>query len=557
MSRFQDEEVFSRVKQEKPTLYRCRCCSNGRRCHLHSTNCLVTGEPEGGHGAVFNEPGAPVYKKSSLLYESHSSFLLNRSELTPKEPPNCCVPTLAYKNFEESYVTLNIRRVSRIKRELKDALKRMSELDYHINKKNDNDRENFQVYVMKYYRNDYVLVYIRLVQIKDEGFFIAIRKLEGDGFLISDEFQPELESQLSHICTPSDAVGLPIEGRDLFFDLEDDVVQEALPYWLQSLRPQSLTMCGGMNFDWMQVHDTVSNLAYNFDPENNSEVLALYVEEFIDCLLIVLSNSKKLSTSYFTSLCISNLVRCYHEYLVPRPIHIEMLIQIIEKWSNPQASIHIEPESSNLANPIITCSYNICKILIRVIILVAHGLKEIHRSSSGGDIIDDGIKIPPSTSSISSKFKNLESMSESSLLSDHNISYSNKSSISSTSTGFHHYSETNMQDHINNNHFHHQQSPFHHSPPSSPHYHLHDSMRHNRTNTTTKKNDRHHSPINFKCDNFDKLLQSIETVRNYYGIDFPFTIEEIELAFEPFHNDFHESMTISTLFNETSDLIYE
>ena len=74
-------------------------------------------------------------------------------------------------------------------------------------------------------------------------------------------------------------------------------------------------------------------------------------------------------------------------------------------------------------------------------------------SSSGGDLIaplddDECIISPnPNKNTFSTKFKNLESMSESSLW-DHNISYSNKSSISSTSTGFnHHYSEINFQNH--------------------------------------------------------------------------------------------------------------
>merc|ERR1719168_584184 len=88
--------------------------------------------------------------------------------------------------------------------------------------------------------DSFVLARTRLVRLEEDGeqIYIELRKLEGDGFAFTDDFQRHLETQLKDITIEDERPAPQPKPEAMYLDLSDENLrEEVLSNWFQSMRP--------------------------------------------------------------------------------------------------------------------------------------------------------------------------------------------------------------------------------------------------------------------------------------------------------------------------------
>lgn len=234
------------------------------------------------------------------------------------------------------------------------SMDNMSDLDYEVSER----QESKHVYSVKYGMAQFVLSRVRLVEI-DEELHIELRKLEGDGFQFTDSFYKELQTSLAHVTGPSEENAYPENQPDpeyMYMDLEDEMSQEILEYWLGAFKPQE-----GFRYDEVQLLSTLSAMAFNMQDPSNLGVLVGHADDIVDSLLGILAQTQRLALTYFGCVVVNAFTKA--EAVEADWATVGRLCQILQKWSNPNAV-------DNLADQQISRSRESVCVLLEAITLL-------------------------------------------------------------------------------------------------------------------------------------------------------------------------------------------
>jgi len=176
------------------------------------------------------------------------------------------------------------------------------------------DEPSYDLFSMKYLYDSFVLARTRLVRLEMEGdgeqIFIELRKLEGDGFAFTDDFQRHLEKELEEI-TEDDERPKPQakDDQDLYLDLTGEG-DEIISNWMKNLRPQSDTKGTGLVYNEIETYKAMSALGWNLTSPENFEFLAgNHKEDILGVSINILGATSHLPTAYFSALTLSEFAK--------------------------------------------------------------------------------------------------------------------------------------------------------------------------------------------------------------------------------------------------------
>lgn len=268
------------------------------------------------------------------------------------------LPELPEKNPGSVYLPVTDENQGEVWAQVVLAMKRMDNLDYEIS----NQEEEVHAYGMKYYHDTFTLARTRLVTV-DGQLNIEMRRLEGDGFAFSDEFRRELQESLNHITQDMEpqAEPLPLEENDdsslLYLDLSDEMSQEIIPYWLDSLRPGP-----GMVYDQVKVFSALSSLGWNCTDEANLGVLAQHAADIVEPVTGIMAQTEHLPTAYFGAVTLTKLAEV--DAVEASLSTLRSICESINNWANPV-------NMTNLAAQQVTRSREILRLLVQIILRLA------------------------------------------------------------------------------------------------------------------------------------------------------------------------------------------
>jgi len=226
-----------------------------------------------------------------------------------------------------------------------DALQNMEDCDVNLS-----EAEKFNAYGLQYFHDTFMLARTRLCKVGgEEGNFLEITRLEGDGFVFADQFKPSLVKKLGD-CVEDVASVEPIPSENAkdsflnYLDLADEVCGvEMIQQWLSTLKPK-----GGVKYDQRAIYETLSSLGWNCNEESNFKVLQDYYSDYIvGPILEILRHPETthIPTAYFGTMCIDKFVQAD---AVPEDVKtwnsVLMLVEAMEKFCTTQK----EDEKSDL-----------------------------------------------------------------------------------------------------------------------------------------------------------------------------------------------------------------
>lgn len=268
------------------------------------------------------------------------------------------VPELPEKNPGSVYLPVTDENQSEVWTQVVTAMKRMDNLDYEIS----NQEEEVHAYGMKYYHDTFTLARTRLVTV-DGQLNIEMRRLEGDGFAFSDEFRRELQESLNHITDDVEpqAEPLPLEENEdsslMYLDLSDEMSQEIIPYWLESLRPGP-----GMVYDQVKVYSALSSLGWNCTDEANLGVLTQHSADIVEPVVGIMARTEHLPTAYFGAVCLTKFAEA--GAIEPTLSTLRSICESINNWASSE-------RMTDLAAQQVTRSREILRLLVQTILLLA------------------------------------------------------------------------------------------------------------------------------------------------------------------------------------------
>jgi len=262
---------------------------------------------------------------------------------------------------------------------LVDALEQMEDCD--INIQND---QSYIAFGLQYFRDTFMLARTKLCKLEGEqGNFLEICKLQGDGFVFADEFKKNLTSKLGDYVEDVEVVE-PVESENKmnpqlnFLDLSNqDVAGEMIQLWLGALKP-----AGGVKYDQQRIYEAVCSLGWNCNDENNFKVLAEYSEHIGAPLLEILRHEETtfLPTAYFASMCLNKFVAgdAIEDELKTWK-SVQMLVESLEKFT-------LSTKEAGLADLQVTQSRGVEKLISSILIKLAPMCKDEKTDQIAGKI---------------------------------------------------------------------------------------------------------------------------------------------------------------------------
>lgn len=244
-----------------------------------------------------------------------------------------------------------------------EALESLEDCDINVT-----ETDQFNAYGLQYYHDTFMLARTRLCKLEgEEGNFLEIHRLQGDGFVFSDEFKKKLTEKIGDVVQDVESVEpVPSENaKDGFLnylDLSDDsIAMNMIQHWLQSLKPK-----GGVKYDNQQIYETLSTLGWNCNDEDNFKVLAEYNDYIVGPIMEILRHPETdyVPTAYFGTLCIDKFVRGDQ---VPADLKtwasVYMLVEAMEKFCVSEKPAN----AKGIAEMQVTRSREVLRLLVSIL----------------------------------------------------------------------------------------------------------------------------------------------------------------------------------------------
>merc|ERR1719414_715530 len=243
------------------------------------------------------------------------------------------------------------------------ALQSMEDCDINLT-----EQEKFNAYGLQYFHDTFMLARTRLCKVEgEEGNFLEIHRLEGDGFVFADQFKPSLVQKIGDCVKDVETVE-PIPSENTmdnslnYLDLSDEIIAgDMIQHWLSTLKPK-----GGVKYDHRAIYETMSSLGWNCGEENNFKVLEDYSDFIVPSVLEILRHpdTTHVPTAYFGALCIDKFVQAD---AVPENVKtwnsVFMLVEAMEKFCTVQK----ESKDKSIAEFQVTQSRQVFDLLVSIL----------------------------------------------------------------------------------------------------------------------------------------------------------------------------------------------
>jgi len=230
------------------------------------------------------------------------------------------------------YIPVALANADQVWERVVDAIRCMDSADFN-EVEDSGDEKSYDVYSLKYLYDSFVLARTRLVRLEEDGeqIYIELRKLEGDGFAFTDDFQRHLETQLEDITKPDGRPEPQSKPEAMYLDLSDEMLrEEILSNWFTNLRPTSSG--NTLVYNNIEAYKAMSSLGWNISSPENFEVLKEHGETIIDCSLNILNATSHLPTAYFAALTLNEFAK--NKQFSADWGHIKIMSGAIVNWSD-------------------------------------------------------------------------------------------------------------------------------------------------------------------------------------------------------------------------------
>jgi len=244
-----------------------------------------------------------------------------------------------------------------------EALQSLPDCDVNLE-----EQEHFNAYGLQYFHDTFMLARTRLCKLEgEEGNFLEIHRLEGDGFVFADHFKKNLTEKIGEFVEDVDSVA-PVQSENVknpslnYLDLSDEnIATDMIQHWLQTLKPK-----GGVKYDHMQIYETLSCLGWNVNDQANFQALTDYSDYIVAPILEILrhEDTTHVPTAYFGAMCINKFVQ---ENAVPEEAKtwnsVFMLVEAMEKFCIQES----REKAKNIAEMQVTRSREVLRLLISIL----------------------------------------------------------------------------------------------------------------------------------------------------------------------------------------------
>jgi len=248
-----------------------------------------------------------------------------------------------------------------------EALQSMENCDINLEEASD-----YTAFGLQYYHDSFTLARTRIVKLEgEEGEFLEIHKLEGDGFVFADQFKKNLVEKIGDKVQDVDSFD-PVPSENVkepslnYLDLSDEAIaMDMIQHWLSTLRPKA-----GVKYDHRQIYETLSCLGWNINEEANFKVLEDYSDHIVGPVLEILRHPETnyVPAAYFGAMCIDKFVQ---EDAVPEDVKtwnsVFMLVEAMEKFCLTE----IDPKERNIGDFQVTKSREVLRLLTSILMKFA------------------------------------------------------------------------------------------------------------------------------------------------------------------------------------------
>lgn len=248
-----------------------------------------------------------------------------------------------------------------------EALQSMENCDINLEEASD-----YTAFGLQYYHDSFTLARTRIVKLEgEEGEFLEIHKLEGDGFVFADQFKKNLVEKIGDKVQDVDSFD-PVPSENVkepslnYLDLSDEAIaMDMIQHWLSTLRPKA-----GVKYDHRQIYETLSCLGWNINEEANFKVLEDYSDHIVGPVLEILRHPETnyVPAAYFGAMCIDKFVQ---EDAVPEDVKtwnsVFMLVEAMEKFCLTE----IDPKERNVGDFQVTKSREVLRLLTSILMKFA------------------------------------------------------------------------------------------------------------------------------------------------------------------------------------------
>jgi len=229
------------------------------------------------------------------------------------------------------YIPVTLPKADEVWERVVTAFRCMDSADFN-EVEDEGDEKSYDCYSLKYLYDKFVLARTRLVRLEEDGeqIYIELRKLEGDGFAFTDDFQRHLETQLEDITKPDGRPEPQSRHEREYLDLADEASEEILSKWFTDLRPTSSG--NTLVYNKIETYNAMSSLGWNISSPENFEVLKEHGETIIGCSLNILNATSHLPTAYFAALTLNEFAK--KKQFDADWGHIKIMSGAIVNWSD-------------------------------------------------------------------------------------------------------------------------------------------------------------------------------------------------------------------------------
>lgn len=251
----------------------------------------------------------------------------------------------------------------------------MKENDF--NEVADDEGTAFDCFSLKYVADNFVLARTRLVQVEEEeNIFVELRKLEGDGFAFTDDYQCHIEEQLEDITVEDNRPKPQEKPTPVTLDLSDETLrQEVLSNWFTNLRPTRAA--NTLVYNEIETFKAMSQLAWNSTSAENFEILQQHKDTILDCTFNILNSTTHLPTAYFAAMTLH--VFAQNGQLNADWDHVKIMSSAMVNWS--------EETEEEFARMQVTRSREIVRLLSNTLVLLGPNLVAEEKGGAEGNLV--------------------------------------------------------------------------------------------------------------------------------------------------------------------------
>lgn len=268
-----------------------------------------------------------------------------------------------HKSF--MYIPVTLANADQVWQRVVEAMRSMDSADYN-EVGEEGDEPSYDCYSLKYLYDSFVLARTRLVRLEEDGeqIYIELRKLEGDGFAFTDDFQRHLEKQLEDITKPDERPEPQPRPEAMFLDLSDETLREEIvSNWFTSLRP--VVSGNTLVYNDVEAYKAISSLGWNTKSPENFEILKAYSEEIVDCSMNILNATSHLPTAYFAAVTLNEFAQ--NKQFNADWGHVKIMSSAILNWS--------EEGTGEVATMQVTRSREVVRVLSSTLLAVGPTLE--------------------------------------------------------------------------------------------------------------------------------------------------------------------------------------